>query len=109
MDWTDFVDQLTAFGWVDTATVVSELAPVQVEGVLRDGQHFYMRARYSTVWLGLGDSEEQANADIYGHGHQRTVGTGLSDYAASYLSPRDALDLMVGMLTDRGVVRHASA
>jgi hypothetical protein len=44
-------------------TTTCEGAPIQVEGTLANGDHFYFRARHRTVTLGIGTTREEACED----------------------------------------------
>ena len=49
-----------AHPYVAEAALISSVAPVQVEGTLKDGRHFYLRHRHSQSQLGLGATQEAA-------------------------------------------------
>ena len=45
---------------VESYRVTCPACPLQVEGRLVDGRHFYLHLRYNTASLGIGDSPEEA-------------------------------------------------
>lgn len=89
------------------ATVDSVLgaAPVQIEGTLTDGRHYYFRSRGQVAALGVGTAADDAvhasmgwPAD--GVGTSRVIRDDTDPFGAGCIDPGEAGTLLADMLTE---------
>lgn len=98
--WQVFLDGLP--GAVETAVMLTHGAPVQAQGQLADGRHWYFRGRGCVANLGLGGTAPEAVEDSMTDQLERGI-VYPGRYDASCLNPGEALAAAWELFAARGL------
>ena len=85
---------------IESLRVTTEGAPVQIEGRLHTGEHFYFRARHRAISLGIGATAEEA---LYDSGNMALRLEGFDDDRhplSAFADPLPILTIMLSLRSD---------
>lgn len=95
-DWPAALASITALPAVQQVKLTCRTTPVQLEGTLTDGRHFYFRGRDGRVQLGVGATLDDAVAETVDGG--AAIGR---HEDAGWLDPDDVPELLAQLLDER--------